>query len=145
MVGNHHLAEAIIALLKSDADLTTYLDDRGAPMEIREHSYQGFSSTYPAVRVNINGNNMLGDGNCSPNQSTANVTIYAYSEKDSSYECDELTKVVFDACKDKRLDHTNFLSTVLTPSQLNHAQREVAQRRWRGSIQFSAILLEKEL
>ena len=146
MIGSHHIMEAVITLLKADTPLTDFLSGLNAPLEIREHQYQGRdTSTYPAVRVNATSTTLGTTGNCAPNQGNSTIIIYTYSEKDSSLECDQLTEKVFEAIKDQRLNHSRFSSIVLVPQRIDHAQRITAQRRWRGTLTLNTIITAKEV
>src|SRR5688572_30727847 len=94
MIDNDLIQAAIVAKLKANSPLTTWLAARSTAGEIREGQFQGREFLYPSVRVELG--TQIEEGN-PPCYSTLPFTIYAYSEKNSSQEANQLAGYVQDA------------------------------------------------
>lgn len=133
MIGPNPLAEALISVLLADTTLTAWLASRNAPEEIRELGYQGREFVYPAVRTDIGTETPQGDGPCYPFISDLAFRVYVYSEKNSSYECGELSKLVYDALFLSRLEGDDFGSNHIFVDSIPRPQR-VGENLWRAVL-----------
>lgn len=91
MIDNDQIQAAIVAKLKANSPLVTYLTQFQAQDEIRESQYQAAGFVYPAVRVELGTQTEEGNPPC---YSTVPFTVYCYSEKDSSREANQLAGYV---------------------------------------------------
>lgn len=122
MVGNDVIQAAIVAMLKADTALTTWLAARSTAGEIREAQYQGTAFAYPAVRAAVGDQTPIGD-TCYTKKAEVTFELWCYSEHDSSQECDQLAKLANDAVFGKRLNGTGFASLVVLCDSFPHAAR----------------------
>lgn len=132
MISTQLIQAAIVAHLKADATLTSWLTTRSASDEIRETSWQGATFTYPAVRVET-GSQLPGPLTSVCYLTTGEVpfTTLAFGESDSSKQSDTLAGLVNAALIGKRVNGTGFKSMVIQSDGLTHAIR-TAERVWRS-------------
>lgn len=140
MIGNNILQAAIVARLKADSTLTTWLAARSTAGEIREMQYQGAEFEYPCVRVAIAEQLPTGDV-CYLTASFAMFEVRCYSEKDSSEECDQLSKLVLDALIGKRLSGTGFATMSVLCDSFPHAVH-TGDKLWESFSTFRAEVYE---
>jgi hypothetical protein len=137
MIGNDVLQAAIVATLKADTALTTWLAARSSSGEIREAQYQGTTFEYPAVRVAIGEQIPEGD-TCYLTGAIVTFEMWCYSEHDSSQECDQLAKLAADAVFGKRISGTGFASNSVLCDSFPHAVR-TGDKLWEA---FSTFRME---
>lgn len=125
MIDNDQLQAALVAKLKANSALTTWLGQRSTAGEIREGQFQGREFQYPAVRVEIGTQTEEGNPPC---YSTLAFTVYSYSEKNSSQEANQLAGLVSDALLRKNVSGSGW------HSQLIIADSQVAARRTRERV-----------
>lgn len=118
----------LIAMLKASAFITAIIP----AVEVRELQWQGHDFTYPNIRVAIGIELAIGQDDCREDNSALNVSVFAFSEKDSSQECMQLLTAV-----KKALGHRQIPSTVGYRSGLIRTARTIlpiraAEREWRG-------------
>lgn len=128
MIDNDLLQAAIVAKLKANSALTTYLAARSTAGEIREGQFQGRQYDYPAVRVELG--TQIEEGN-PPCFSTLPFTVYAYSEKNSSQEANELAGLVTRALLRKNVTGSGWHSQLII-SDGNIAARRTRERVWQA-------------
>jgi len=128
MVGNDVVQAALVAALKANTALTTWLAARSTAGEIREAQYQGTQFSYPAVRVAVGDQVPVGD-TCYTTRAEVTFETWCYSEHDSSQQCDQLAKLVADALLGKRISGTGFASLVILCDSFPHAVR-TGERLW---------------
>lgn len=128
MVGNDVIQAAIIAKLKADTALTTWLTARSTAGEIREGQYQGTQFAYPAVRASVGDQAPTGD-TCYTTRGEVTFEVWCYSEQASSQECDQLAKLTADVLLGKRLSGTGFASLAMLCDSFPHAVR-IGDRLW---------------
>lgn len=128
MIDNDLIQAAIVAKLKANSALTTWLSQRSTAGEIREGQFQGREILYPSVRVELG--TQIEEGN-PPCYSTLPFTIYAYSEKDSSQEANQLAGLVTDALLRKNVTGSGWQSQlIIADGQI--AARRVSERVWQA-------------
>lgn len=125
MIDNDQLQAALVAKLKANSALTTWLGQRSTAGEIREGQFQGREFQYPAVRVELGIQTEEGNPPC---YSTLAFTVYSYSEKNSSQEANQLAGLVSDALLRKNVTGSGW------HSQLIIADSQVAARRTRERV-----------
>lgn len=129
MIDNDLLQAAVVAKLKANSALTTWLAARSTAGEIREGQFQGREFEYPSVRVELG--TQIEDGN-PPCFSTLPFTIYAYSEKDSSQEANQLAGLVADALLRQNVSGSGWHSQlIISDGQI--AARRVSERVWQAA------------
>ena len=139
MISNDLVQAAIVAQLKANTTLTTWLTDESAGDEIREAQWQGRAFTYPAVRVQVGTQQAGGNGPCYTTTGETTFTIYCYSENDSSQECDQLAGLVDNALLGLRLSGTGFSTGPVLSDGLIHAVR-TGERVWEAVCLFRCQL-----
>ena len=91
MIDNDLIQAGVVAKLKSDTTLISYLATFSAGTEVREAEYQSREFVYPNVRVELGTQIEEGDPPC---YSLISLTIYSYSEADSSQQVNHLAGLV---------------------------------------------------
>lgn len=94
MVSPDYIQKAIIAKLKANVALVTAL---GGAERIKEAGYQSTDFTYPAVRVDIGPQTPTGNGTDHLRLSRVGWSVRIYSEKDSSFQSNNLLGLVMGA------------------------------------------------
>ncbi len=134
MIANNTIQAGIIAHLKANSALTTWLSNLSAGSEIREANYQGTTFIYPAIRAEV--------GTQSPGPETSSCylttgetpfTVSCFSEGDSSKQADVLADLVNAALIGKRITGTGFKSLIIQSDGMTHAARS-AERVWRAVV-----------
>lgn len=128
MIDNNEIQAAIVAKLKANTALVTWLTARGAGDEIREAQYQARQFLYPAVRVEIGTQTEEGNPPC---YSTLPFTVYAYSEKNSSQEANELAGLVRNALLRKNVTGSGWHSQLIIADGMIAARR-TSQKVWQA-------------
>ena len=141
MLSINTIAAAIITNLKADASLIAFLTRFGCENEIRELDYQGDTFLYPCVRVDVGTENPNDDGVCHDTVSGLAFRVYCFSERNSSYECSELAKLVYDALNRYQLTGTGFSTTRMVAASLTRPTR-TPDRIWQTLIPFTTIISE---
>ena len=134
MIANNIIQAAIIAHLKANSALVTWLTNLSAGNEIRETNYQGALFTYPAVRAEV-GSPLPGPDTSVCYLTTGEVpfTVACFSESDSSKQADILAGLVNAALVGTRINGTGFKSLIIKSDGLTHAAR-TAERVWRAVV-----------
>jgi hypothetical protein len=132
MIANNTIQAAIVAKLKTNSTLTTWLTAKSAGSEIRESSWQGTEYVYPAVRVET-GTQQAGPENSVCYLTTGEIpfSVLSFSEGDSSQEADELAALVNAALVGQRITGSGFSSLLIQSDGLTHAAR-TGERIWRA-------------
>ena len=128
MIDNDLIQAAIVARLKANTALITYLTTFNAQNEIRESQWQGAEFVYPAVRVEMGTQIEEGDPPC---YSTIPFTVYSYSEKDSSREANQLAGYVNDTLLRQLVLGSGWNSGIIIMDGLIAARR-VSERVWQA-------------
>jgi hypothetical protein len=128
VIDNDLIQAAIVAKLKANSALTTWLADRSTAGEIREGQFAGREFQYPAVRVELG--TQIEEGN-PPCYSTLPFTIYAYSEQNSSQEANQLAGYVQDALLRKNVTGSGWQSQLIIADGMIAARR-VSERVWQA-------------
>lgn len=136
IVANHLVQRGIVTKLKADTALIAWLTARSAQSEIREDQWQGRNFVYPAVRVDLQPQEPVGNPPC---MSDVGINIYCFSESDNSEQADVLAGLVNDALARKNFSGTGYRSGIVRPVSLVPAER-MAERIWRSMVQFTAML-----
>lgn len=134
MISNYVIQAAIVAKLKANSALTTWLSNLSAGSEIRESNYQGAKFTYPAVRVET-GTQQPGPptSHCYLTTGEVPFTVACFSESDSSKQADQLANLVNAALVGARISGTGFNSLIIQSDGMTHATR-AAERVWRAVV-----------
>lgn len=128
MIDNDQIQAAIVAKLKANSALTTWLATRSTAGEIRESQFQGREFFYPAVRVELG--TQIEEGN-PPCYSTLPFTVYSYSEKGSSQEANQLAGLVSDALLRKNVTGSGWHSQLIISDGVIAARR-TSERVWQA-------------
>lgn len=128
MIDNNEIQAAIVAKLKANTALTTWLAARSTSSEIRESQFAGRDFLYPAVRVEIGTQTEEGNPPC---YSTLPFTVYTYSEKNSSQEANELAGLVKDALLRKNVTGSGWRSQLIIADGMIAARR-TSQKVWQA-------------
>lgn len=94
MISAELIQKAVIAKLKANAALVAALPSAD---NIKEAQWQGTDFTYPAVRVDGNPQEPIGNGVDHLKLSTVSWAVKVYSEKDSSFEAGNIMGLVLQA------------------------------------------------
>lgn len=137
MISHASFQEQVIDELQAFAALTAIVP----AIQIKETEYQGTVFTYPGVRVDARNQIPEGAGNCRTKISIENFAIVAYSEQDSSLQCEQICFQIGEAMFGVQLEDA-------TPSQgpawraetVNlvqyNAPRRMSEKVWRGEVIF---------
>lgn len=133
MITDNEFQAALIAKLKADTPLITWLTDRDAASEIREIDYQGAGFVYPNVRVGEITNTPSGEQveGCATTVSDVTFTVISNTEDDSSKSANQLAGLVNDALQGKRFYASGFRSLVIQSDGLVGANR-TTERIWQA-------------
>ena len=132
MIDNDLIQAGIVAKLKADTTLISYLATFSAGAEVREAEYQSREFVYPNVRVELGTQIEEGDPPC---YSLIPLTIYSYSETDSSQQVNHLAGLVNAALLRKQFTGTGFRSGLII-SDGNIAGRRTTERVWQAVNQY---------
>lgn len=137
MISPELIQAGIIAKLKADTALISFLTARSASSEIRENQWQGAQFVYPAVRVDLATQDEPGNPPCYSNIS---FNVFAFTEGDSSLECGQLLGLIDAALIRNVFTGTGFRSgLVVTLGGL--APLRTAERVWQGTGQYRANII----
>jgi hypothetical protein len=128
VIDNDQIQAAIVAKLKANNPLITWLTQFQAQSEIREAQYQAAGFVYPNVRVELG--TQIEEGN-PPCYSTLPFTVYSYSERDSSQEANELAGLVKDALLRQSVTGSGWHSQLIIADGMIAARR-VSERVWQA-------------
>ena len=128
MIDDNTIQAAIVAKLKANSALVTWLTQFSAQAEIREAQWQGREFVYPAVRVEITSNIPQGETPCF---SQITTTIYYYSESDSSKQVNELAGYGNDALFEKAVNDSGWYSGLFVLDQRITGRRQ-SERVWQA-------------
>lgn len=143
MISHASFQEQVLDELQAYVALTALVPTT----EIRETQWQGTEFTYPAIRVDTRNQIPEGSGQCRPTISIENFTILAYSENDSSLECERICFEIIEALFGRQLEDTapsqgpNWRAETVNLIQFN-APRRMAERTWRGEVIFRCRVKE---
>jgi hypothetical protein len=128
VIDNDQIQAALVAKLKANTALTTWLSSRSSSDEIREAQYQAAGFLYPAVRVELG--TQIEEGN-PPCYSTIPFTVCSYSEKNSSQEANQLAGLVADALLRKNVSGSGWHSQLIIADGMIAARR-TSERVWQA-------------
>lgn len=128
MIDNDLIQAAIVAKLKANTALTTWLAVRSTAGEIREGQFQGREFLYPAVRVELG--TQIEEGN-PPCYSTLAFTVYSYSEQNSSQQANQLAGLIADALLRKSIAGSGWQSQLIIADGMIAARR-TRERVWQA-------------
>lgn len=94
MISPELVQKAVMLKLKANAALVAAL---GSADRIKESQWQGTDFVYPAVRVDGGEQTPIGNGVDHLKLSTVSWSVRCYSEKDSSFEANNLIGLVLEA------------------------------------------------
>jgi hypothetical protein len=143
MISHASFQEQLIDALQADANLTAVV----AADQIKEYQYQATEFTYPAVRVDIRSQIPEGNAPCRLTISIVNFAVFAFSEADSSLQCEQLCFLIAEALFGAQLEDLapsqgpNWRTETVNLVQVN-APRRLAERLWRGEIIFRCRVKE---
>jgi len=148
MISHASFQEQVIDTLQAYSDLTDLLPSPSdGSYEIRELHWQGTEFEYPNVRVDVRPQTPEGLGNCRPTISIIDFAVVAFSENDSSLECERICFEIGEALFGTQPEDA-------TPSQgpawrcetVNlmriNSPRRIPERIWRGEVIFRARVKE---
>lgn len=136
MISDELVQAGIIAKLKANLALTTFLTDRSAGDEIRENQWQGRSFVYPAIRVDLLTQTEPGNPPC---YSQTAFNVFAFTEGDSSKEAGILAGLIDTALIRKKFDGTGYNSGVVSSLGAVPPIR-TSERVWQALRQYQANL-----
>lgn len=143
MISHASFQEQVIDELQAFGALTLLVP----AVEIRELQWQGTEFAYPNIRVDVRTQTPEGGGQCRPKISIESFVVVAFSEGDSSLECEQICFQIIEALFGTQLED-------LAPSQgptwrcetINlatfNAPRRAAERVWRGEVIFRGRVKE---
>lgn len=135
--------EEIIDALAACADLTALVDSD----EIREYQYQGTEFAYPCVRVDVRNQVPEGDAPCRLTISIINFAVLAYSEEESSRECERVCYQIVECLFGTQIEMAtpvegpDWRTETVNLVQIN-APRRMAEKVWRGEVIFRCRVKE---
>lgn len=143
MISHASFQEQVIDKLQAFGALTLIVP----VVEIRESQYQATEFTYPNVRVDTRSQIPEGTGKCRPTISIENFAVLAYSEDDSSLECEQICFQIVEALFGAQLEDTTpsqgptWRTETVNLVQVN-APRRLTERTWRGEVIFRCRVKE---
>lgn len=138
MIGINDIQAAVIAKLKADALVVAKVSSSA---EIREDQWQGILHSYPAIRVAVGSITELQiQNNCDIWR--IDFSVIVFSEEASSYECNEIAKVVAESLHKKSFTYATIVFTTIYCTSINSAERR-DEKTWVTSVQFTAMIYEK--
>lgn len=136
MISPELVQAGIIAQLKANSALTTWLIDRSAGDEIRENQWQGRQFVYPAIRVDLLPQTEPGAPPC---YSQTLFNVFTFTEGDSSKNCGILAGLVDAALIRKKFSGTGYASgLVITLGSVPPIR--TAERLWQALGQYQTNL-----
>jgi hypothetical protein len=136
MISFELVQAGIIAQLKANSALTTWLTDRSAGSEIRENQWQGRQFVYPAIRVDLLPQTEPGNPPC---YSQTLFNVFAFTEGDSSKDCGILSGLIDAALIRKKFSGTGYGSgLVITLGAVPPIR--TAERVWQALGQYQTNL-----
>jgi hypothetical protein len=136
MISDELVQAGIIAKLKANTALITFLTDRSAGDEIRENQWQGRQFVYPLIRVDLVNQDEVGNPPCF---SRASFNVFAITEGDSSKDAGVLAGLVNEALIRKKFSGTGYNSGLIVSLGSAGAIR-TAERTWQALRQYQANL-----
>jgi len=127
MISVNDVQAAFISSLKSDPLITGALGNT----DIREDWFQGKEFVYPNLRVDV-GDLLLGSSVPCEKVNFSSVTIWVYSEKDSSFQANDIAALM----AAKYHEHNFTVSGVIyrtTVTRIVTAKR-IDERTWRAGV-----------
>lgn len=143
MISHASFQEQVIDKLQAFGALTLIVP----AVEIRESQYQATEFTYPNVRVDVRTQTPEGIGKCRPTISIETFAVLAFSEADSSLECEQICFQIVEALFGAQLEDTtpsqgpNWRTETVNLVQVN-APRHLTERTWRGEVVFRCRVKE---
>ena len=137
MISHASFQEQVIDELQGFAALTAIV----LPAEIRESQYQGTEFVYPNVRVDTRIQTPEGAGNCRTKISIENFAVIAFSESDSSLQCEQVCFQIGEAMFGIQLEDAApvqgpaWRAETVNLIQFN-APRRMSEKVWRGEVIF---------
>jgi len=115
--------------------------------EMRELQWQGTEFTYPNLRVDTRRQTPEGSGQCRPTISIEDFAVLAYSEGDSSLECEQICFQIIEALFGEWLvDAAPTQGPAWRADTINlvtfNAPRRIGERVWRGEVIFRCRVKE---
>lgn len=143
MISHASFQEQVIDKLQAFGALTLIVPAD----QIKESQYQSVTFTYPGVRVDVRTQIPEGTGKCRPTISIENFAVLAFSEDDSSLECEQICFQIVEALFGAQLEDTTpsqgptWRTETVNLVQVN-APRRLTERTWRGEIVFRCRVKE---
>jgi hypothetical protein len=145
MISHASFQEQVIDELQAFVALTALVP----AAEIREMQWQGVDFTYPAVRVDTRRQIPEGTAPCRLTISIEDFAVLAYSEDDSSLECEQICFQIIEALFSSRTqleDATPSQGPAWRTETVNlvtfNAPRRMGERTWRGEVIFRCRVKE---
>lgn len=133
MVRNDQIKKALISHIKSKSDVTAILGDA---TEVREYNWQGTDYDYPAVRLQLRGNNP-DDSGCA--KSIITFTWFCFDEETSSRMCDNLAGTLAEHYNKARFTSEGIRFFGCDVENIIPAIRQNV-RTWRSEVQVRALV-----
>lgn len=128
MIDTNLIQAALVAKLKANSPLITWLTQFSTQAEVRESQFQGREFLYPCVRVELGTQVEIGNPPCF---STVPFTVYSYSENDSSMQANVLAGFVTDAVLRDYVTDATWHSGLIAADGLIAARR-TSERVWQA-------------
>jgi len=143
MISHASFQEQVLDELQAFIDLTTFVPAD----QIKEYQYQATEFTCPGVRVDTRTQTPEGTGNCRTKHSIENFAILAFSEEESSLECEQICFQIGEALFGVQLEDLApaqgpaWRAETINLVQYN-APRWTAEKVWRGEVIFRCRVKE---
>jgi len=143
MISHISFQEQVLLRLQGFADLLALV----AADQMKEAQYQATEFTYPGIRIDVRSQIPEGSGQCRPTISIENFAVLAYSEDDSSLECEQICFEIVEALFGAQLeDAAPAQGPAWRTETVNlvtfNAPRRMAERVWRGEVIFRCRVKE---
>ena len=143
MISHASFQEQVIDELQAYGDLTLIVPAD----QIKESQYQATEFTYPGVRVDVRTQIPEGNSPCRQTISIENFAVIAFSEDDSSLECEQICFQIVEALFGVQLEDIapsqgpNWRTETVNLIQVN-APRYSVEKVWRGEVIFRCRVKE---
>ena len=148
MISHISFQEQVLLRLQGFADLLALV----AADQMKEAQYQATEFTYPGIRIDVRSQIPEGSGQCRPTISIENFAVLAYSEDDSSLECEQICFEIVEALtadpvfgaqlEDVAPAQGPAWRTETVNLAIFNAPRRMAERVWRGEVVFRCRVKE---
>jgi len=143
MISHASFQEQVLYRLQHFGDLLAFVPAD----QMKEYQYQATEFTYPGVRVDTRTQIPEGAGNCRTKHSIENFAVLAYSEDESSLECEQICFQIGEALFGIQLEDAApaqgpaWRAETINLVQYN-APRWTTEKVWRGEVIFRCRVKE---